>query len=138
MPSPTIPPVPNEIPDHYIVNFDTSADMASHLVQLQTFINTNRNCSTLNNSVTLQFDKSFYKFYSGNFDPRVLQFISQATGVQDVERSTTGPAARSYSHPQPRSETEPIPSQNSTNSFLTHPSLNRRRSGATWSALQAG
>jgi hypothetical protein len=87
MPTPTLAALPNQIPDRYMVTFDTSADLGAHLTQLQNFINTNKNCTTLNNTISTQVNEDFMKFYARTFDGRVLGFISGAKGVQTVERS---------------------------------------------------
>ncbi|KAJ7863371.1 peptidase S8/S53 domain-containing protein [Mycena leptocephala] len=118
MPNSTIAHVPDEIPDQYIVTFDTSADLGAHLTQLQDFINANKNCTTLNNTVDTKDDYSFIKFYAGTFDGRVMGFISKAQGVQSIERS------RLVTDQSPDGSRPPVTSSRS--------SLERRRSGAPW------
>ncbi|KAJ7088742.1 peptidase S8/S53 domain-containing protein [Mycena belliarum] len=78
-------PVPNQIPDTYLVALDTSIDLKSHLSTLQEFIKKNQACATVNNSVDIRFDEPFMKFYSGKFDGRVLGFIGKAKGVKTIE-----------------------------------------------------
>ncbi|KAJ7116957.1 peptidase S8/S53 domain-containing protein [Mycena epipterygia] len=120
-PTSTIAPAPLQIPDRYIVGFDKQADLGSHLKQLQGFIDTNKNCSTLNNSVIMQFDEPFLKFYSGTFDGSVLQYISKSQGVTSLDRSQA-------------SDVDPTPTDTDTsqNSTVAQRSLSRRRTGATW------
>ncbi|KAJ6483434.1 peptidase S8/S53 domain-containing protein [Mycena sanguinolenta] len=70
-----------------MVTFDTAGDLDAHLAQLQNFIDNNKNCSALNNSISITVNEDFMKFYAGTFDGRVLNFISGAEGVQELERS---------------------------------------------------
>ncbi|KAJ7510819.1 peptidase S8/S53 domain-containing protein [Mycena galericulata] len=119
MPTATLAPLPNQIPNRYMVTLTTSADLDSHLTQLQSFISANQNCSMLNNSVSTQIDQSFMKFYAGTFDGRVLGWISGAQGVQTVER------AEVMGDPNPNDG--PAPGQD-----FTRREIERRRSGAPW------
>ncbi|KAJ7727529.1 peptidase S8/S53 domain-containing protein [Mycena maculata] len=119
MPTSTLASLPNQIPNRYMVTLNASANLGSHLTQLQSFISANQNCSTLNNSVSTQIDQSFMKFYAGTFDGRVLGWISGAQGVQTVER------AEVLGDPNPNDG--PAPGQN-----FTRREIDRRRSGAPW------
>ncbi|KAJ7763989.1 peptidase S8/S53 domain-containing protein [Mycena maculata] len=119
MPISTLAPLPNEIPNQYMVTLKTSTDLSSHLMQLHRFISANQKCSTLNNSVSIQIDQSFMKFYAGTFDGRVLGWISGAQGVQTVER------AQVLGDLNPKHG--PAPGQN-----FNKREIDRRRSGAPW------
>ncbi|KAJ7257382.1 peptidase S8/S53 domain-containing protein [Mycena rebaudengoi] len=118
-PNSTIGHVPDEIPDRYTVILDNSADLRAHLTQLQNFIDTNENCTSLNNTVETTADHSFLKFYSGKFDGRVLAYISGVQGVQLVERSRLVPDQEPNSRPDP-------------GELSARSTLIRRRSGAPW------
>ncbi|KAJ7252898.1 peptidase S8/S53 domain-containing protein [Mycena rebaudengoi] len=103
----------------YTVILDNSADLRAHLTQLQNFIDTNENCTSLNNTVETTADHSFLKFYSGKFDGRVLAYISGVQGVQLVERSRLVPDQEPNSRPDP-------------GELSARSTLIRRRSGAPW------
>ncbi|KAJ7745544.1 peptidase S8/S53 domain-containing protein [Mycena maculata] len=90
IPNSTITHVPDEIPGRYTVVLDNSADLRAHLTQLQSFIDANKHCTTLNNTVDNTADHSFLKFYAGKFDGRVLGYISKIQGVQNLARITHG------------------------------------------------
>ncbi|KAJ7167266.1 hypothetical protein C8R43DRAFT_1121700 [Mycena crocata] len=89
MPSPMLPPVPDQVQDQYSVIFDPAENLVSHIQAVQAFITTNAKCSTINNNITLQINDDGFKYYSGLFDGRVLAFISASAGVKTVERVQT-------------------------------------------------
>ncbi|KAJ7738851.1 peptidase S8/S53 domain-containing protein [Mycena maculata] len=126
IPVSTIAPVPNQIPDNYIVQFDTTADMAAHIKQLQSFINGYKSCSKLNNTITEQTNEDFIKYYVGTFDGRALQFISASKGVVGVERSAIIELDLVTDDTNDTGEADD--SQAVTNSTLSR----RSRNGAPW------
>lgn len=119
-----IPPGSDVIPDQYTVLFDETADLAFHLEDVQDFIDENKQCATINNTILLRFDKSFFKFYSGKFDEGLLNFISTSQGVSAIipvqnvpDNDTSLPA-------------EPLPADNHTEARSNI--IEARRTGATW------
>ncbi|KAJ7201933.1 peptidase S8/S53 domain-containing protein [Mycena rebaudengoi] len=96
IPASQIPPLPNSVPDRYMVVFDKTADLGAHLKALNEFITSNTKCSTLNNSIALQFDEPFFKFYSGQFDGRVLEFIGgvKGTSITPVQKAASKDLSR--------------------------------------------
>jgi hypothetical protein len=79
-----------------MVVFDKTADLGAHLKALNEFITSNTKCSTLNNSIALQFDEPFFKFYSGQFDGRVLEFIGgvKGTSITPVQKAASKDLSR--------------------------------------------
>jgi hypothetical protein len=84
---PDIPTVSNQVADQYIVSVNVTTGMAAHIKQLESFISTNQKCMKVNNTIAVQVDRPFYKFYSGQFDDLTLAFISSSTGVTGIERN---------------------------------------------------
>ncbi|KAJ7154422.1 peptidase S8/S53 domain-containing protein [Mycena crocata] len=116
LPRAVIPSVPDEVPNNYIVTLNLSTKMDQHLQQLQSFISANQKCMTMNNSVLLQVDQPYYKFYSGQFDEITVSFISHSTGVASVSFDTE------------MKMDDPVDNGTATSSREIH----RRRTGSGW------
>ncbi|KAJ7453036.1 peptidase S8/S53 domain-containing protein [Mycena galericulata] len=111
IPTSTIAPVQDEVPDTYMVQFNAKADMNAHIQQLQSF-----------NSITDQFNQTFLKFYAGTFDGKALQFISTSPGVLGIERSAV------VDVPSPTV----VPVDTDDTDDATNGTLSQRRTGAPW------